>query len=124
MPTEAEFKFPDANYEAQNRALHEQWDKNAQAITVLQDVGMHREARQLAIRGLAELSDRAYTMARTLGLHSIAQGEISRVELSRLMGVHQSTVAEWIKQAEAEPDRDYSIAPLSRAHREPYHKAG
>jgi hypothetical protein len=123
MAQPAEFEFPDPNYEAQNQALHERWDQNAQAMTTLQNVGMHREARQLAIRGLAELSDRAYTMARTLGLHAIAEGEMSRVELSRLLGVHQQTVANWIKEAQTEPERNYAVTPLTRIHQGPQHKA-
>jgi hypothetical protein len=119
MPAAAEFHFSDPNYEAQNEALHEHWEQNAQAIAVLQDAGMSNEARQIAIRGLVELSDRAYTMARTLGLHAIADGEMSRVGLSKLMGVHQQTVADWIKRAQAEPERDYVQEPvISRSHLE------
>jgi Trp operon repressor len=124
MPVAAQFNFPDPNYEAQNEALHERWEQNAQAIDTLQNVGMNREARQLALRSLMELSNRAYTMARTLGLHAIAEGEMSRVELSRQLGVHQATVARWIEEAQTEPDHDYSITPLTRVHRKSYHKAG
>jgi hypothetical protein len=121
MAQPAEFNFPDPNYDAQNKALHERWEQNAQAITTLQNVGMDHQAEELAIRGMAELSDRAYTMARTLGLHAIAEGRMSRVELSRLLGVHQQTVANWIKEAQTEPDRDYAASPLTRVHQGPHH---
>jgi hypothetical protein len=124
MAEAAEIKLPDPDYRAQNAALHERWDANAQAIDTLQNVGMDREARQLAIRGLTELSHRAYTMSRTLGLYAIAEGEMSRVELSRILGVHQATVARWLKEAQEEPDRNYAVTPLTELHREPYHKAG
>jgi hypothetical protein len=109
----AHFELPDPRYPEQQQALITSFEHGSQAVAILRDNGMETEADRLSIRALIELSNRAYTMARTLGVQAIAEGRMSRVGVSQELGVHQATVAKWVKQAQAEPDRNYVEEPLS-----------
>jgi len=116
-----QFEFPDPRIDEQVQALHSTLDRHIQVQETLENAGMHKAARQHAIRVYMEAQARAFTIALTLGLQAIADGEMSRVEVSKQMGVHQSTVALWTKEAEADPGHDYVKDPLHAVRYSPKH---
>jgi hypothetical protein len=112
LPIMAEPESPNPQYDVQEQELKASIERSAQAVTLLREVGMEREAAIFSIRALTEFSNRAHTMARTLGMQAIADGQLSRKEVAREMGVHQSTVAVWYKEAQTDPGHDYAAEPL------------
>jgi hypothetical protein len=107
----ASFEFPDPKYEHE-QALQGLLAQSIETGTIIRDAGFDREAEQLRLQTLVEVTNRAYTAARMLGLQAITEGRLSRIALGRIMGVHQSTVADWIKQAKGTPEHDYAKEPL------------
>ena len=109
----AQGELPSPNYEQE--ALQDLLAQSIETGTVLRNAGFDDEAEQLRLKTLIEVTNRAYATVRTLGLQAIAEGRMSRVGLSRVMGVHQGTVARWAKGADAqeplnavEPNREAS----------------
>ena len=51
-----------------------------------------------ALAYLHEIKQRADDDARNMALEAVQQGYLSRVEASSMLGVHQGTVARWVKE--------------------------
>jgi hypothetical protein len=55
--------------------------------------------REELLRSLTTISDAAQTMAQNLAIHAVQKNQLSRVQAGKILGVHQGTVARWLKEA-------------------------
>lgn len=60
---------------------------------------MSRAEAQLLIQQLTAIAQTAEAAARQIAVRAIHQNDISRVSAAHMMGVHQATVARWVKES-------------------------
>jgi hypothetical protein len=68
-----------------------------------------RAKRRAVLGTVHDVIQQAQLLARTLAINNVKGNHLSRVEVARLLGVHQATVARWVKEAanqQAEPDTE------------------
>jgi hypothetical protein len=99
-----------------------------------QDVHLHQAAgmvpesdlqgmrASVAVQKLAEFSRQASEYARERAVLAIRMDVMSRVHAAALLGVHQATVARWVKEAEAKDAAPITVPSEIPEHPNPHQK--
>jgi hypothetical protein len=69
-------------------------------LTFLSAEDLDRAKRKAILNQLRQFIEIAELVRRRLAVYNVMEGHISRVEVARLLGVHQATVARWVKSVE------------------------
>lgn len=94
------FEFPEPDKEAELSALVGRTAELDFVAQTVNELGLDGTEEQVQIAGLHELAIRCEGLARRIGMHAIAEGRMSQVQLSKLLNVHQLTVHRWVKAAQ------------------------
>ena len=103
------FDYPAPNKEEELDAIQERVNKLARVSRTVSNLDVAGvDATRVEIAGLYEISTRAEKLAREIGLHAIAEGQMSQVQLGQLLGVHQTTISRWIADNTQEDQEESS----------------
>jgi hypothetical protein len=81
--------------------LAELLNRRAEQLKVIDDMPQAAEEHiylKLILGSLTEFISTAMYIRRQIVVELVNQGNISRVEAGRVLGVHQSTIAQWVKE--------------------------
>ena len=96
------FEYPEPDKKTELAAIEQHSSELAHVSRSVGELGLPGADVQMLIKGLHELSGRCEELARSLGMHAIAEGNLTQRALSQLVGVHELTVHRWVKAAQAQ----------------------
>jgi hypothetical protein len=90
--------------------LAEVLSRRAQQFIVIQDMpGTDENVHlKLLLATIAEFIDQARDIRRSLAVQFINRGSISRKQTAEILGVHQQTIASWVKEDTQHPEQALS----------------
>jgi hypothetical protein len=102
-PMQFDYKLPET--EAELDAIQERIAELARVAHTIASLGVAGvDAAPVQVAGLHEISTRTERLAREIGLHAIAEGKMSQVQVGRALGVNQATVSRMVKEAQEQQD--------------------
>jgi hypothetical protein len=103
---ERRFDYPEPDVEAELDAIRQRVDELAHLNQTVTSLGLEGADVRTQISGLHELGNRCKELARGIGMYAISEGNMTQIELSRLVSVHELTVGRWVKAAQEQQPQE------------------